>query len=36
MEDHTIEDTNLANNKLSEAVEESELWHCGGIESSKW
>jgi len=27
--DHTIEDTNFANDKLCEAVEEVELWHCG-------
>jgi len=39
MGDHTIDnhhqDTNLANDKLCEAVEESELQHCGGIESSE-
>ena len=29
-----IEDVNLANDKLCEAVEEVELQHCGGIESS--
>ena len=38
MGDHTIDnhyqDTNVTNDKLCEAVEEGELWHCGGIESS--
>jgi len=35
MGDHTIVDTNLATDKLREAVEEGELRHCGGIESSE-
>jgi len=35
MADHTIEDANLAKDKLCEAVEEGELWHCGEIESSE-
>ena len=34
MGDHRIEDANLANDKLCEAVEEGELRHSGGIESS--
>jgi len=34
MKDQRIEHANLANDKLCEAVEEGELRHCGGIESS--
>jgi len=35
MGDQRIEDANLANDNLCEAVEEGELRHCGGIESSE-
>ena len=35
MGDHTIEDANLVNDKLCEAVEENELRHRGGIESRR-
>jgi len=35
MGDHTIENINLANDKVCIAVEEGELPHCDGIESSE-
>jgi len=35
MGDQTIENTNLANDKLCEAVEEGEPWHCGGKKVAK-
>jgi len=35
MRDQKIEDANLANDKLCEAVEEGELRYGGGIESSE-
>ena len=35
MGDHTIQDANLANDKLCEAVEEGELQHDGGNVNSE-